>query len=89
MFGDALPLIGYENDGCPLAFGEDGLPAPAPRLGVPENLEIIALAPCAFAEPADSGYRSLIPPEKLEVVAAIAWGDAGPAPRRASCAATR
>ncbi|MEP6967868.1 MAG: N,N-dimethylformamidase beta subunit family domain-containing protein [Pseudomonadota bacterium] len=81
VFGDALPLIGYENDGCPLTFGDDGLPAPAPRLGVPAGLEVIALAPCAFAEPAASGYRSLIPPEKLDVVAAIAYGDPGPAAR--------
>ncbi len=79
VFGDALPLIGYENDGCPLAFGEDGLPAPAPRLGVPAGLEVVALAPCAFAEPEGAGYRSLIPPEKLDVVAAIAYGDPGPA----------
>ena len=77
--GDALPLIGYENDGCPLAFGEDGLPAAAARLGVPASLELIALAPCAFAEPADSGYRSLIPPEQLDVVARIAFGDDGAA----------
>jgi hypothetical protein len=79
VFGDDIPLVGYENDGCPLTFGEDGLPAPAPRLGVPENLEIIALAPCAFAEAPGSGYRSLIPPEQLDVVAQIAYGDAGPA----------
>jgi hypothetical protein len=79
VFGDALPLLGYENDGCLLRFGEDGLPAPAPGLGVPADLEVIALAPCAFAEPADTSYRSLIPPEKLDVVARIAFGDDSPA----------
>ena len=79
VFGDGVPLLGYENDGCPLTFGEDGLPAPVPRLGVPDNLEIIAVAPCAFGEAPGSGYRTLIPPEKVEVAAAIAWGDAGPA----------
>jgi len=79
VFGDTLPLVGYENDGCALRFGDDGLPAAAPGLGVPEGLEVIALAPCAFAEPADSGYRSLIPPEQLDVVARIAYGDGSPA----------
>ena len=74
VIGDQVPLLGYENDGCPLTFGDDGLPAPLSRLGVPHNLEIIGLAPCAFAE-APSDYRSLIPPEELDVVATIAYGD--------------
>lgn len=78
VMGGEIPLIGYENDGCALTFGDDGLPAPQPRLGVPGNLEIIALAPCAFAE-AESGYRSLIPPEELDVVATVAYGDDSPA----------
>lgn len=78
VFGDQVPLLGYENDGCVFTFGDDGLPAPVVKLGVPENLEIIALAPCAFAEPEDTGYRPLIPPEQLDVVAGIAFGDSGP-----------
>jgi hypothetical protein len=78
VFGDQVPLLGYENDGCALTFGDDGLPAPQSRLGVPANLEIIAAAPCAFAE-APSGYRPLIPPEQLDVVARIAYGDDSPA----------
>jgi hypothetical protein len=73
VFGDEIPLLGYENDGCLFAFDADGLPAPIPRLGVPENLEIIALAPASFAE-APSPYRPLIPPEQLGVVAQIAYG---------------
>ena len=77
VFGDALPLLGYENDGCPLAIGEDGLPGPATKLGTPANLEIIAMAPAAFAE-SPSPYRALIPPEKLDVVAQIVLGDSGP-----------
>jgi hypothetical protein len=40
---------------------------------VPKNLEIIALAPAAFAE-TPSPYRPLIPPEQLDVVARIAYG---------------
>jgi hypothetical protein len=77
VFGDAVPLLGYENDGCGLRFGADGLPAAVASLGVPEALEIIAMAPAAFAE-TPSPYRALIPPEKLEVVAEIAYGDASP-----------
>lgn len=78
VIGDEIPLIGYENDGCRFTFGDDGLPKAIPHLGVPENLEIIALAPCAFAE-SESPYRPLIPPEKLDVVASMVFGDASPA----------
>ena len=77
VFGDDLPLLGYENDGCLFGFDADGLPAPIPRLGVPANLEIIAFAPASFAE-APSPYRPLIPPEQLDVVAQIAHGSASP-----------
>jgi hypothetical protein len=77
LFGDAVPLLGYENDGCPVVFGADGRPAPGAALGVPADLEIIAMAPAAFAE-SPSPYRPLIPPEQLDVVARIAFGDNGP-----------
>ena len=78
VFGDQVPLLGYENDGCPIAFDADGLPAPAAGgLGVPQDLQIIALAPAAFAEP-PGPYRPLIPPEQLDVVARIAFGDDSP-----------
>ncbi len=73
VFGDQVPLVGYENDGALFGFDAAGLPAAVPRLGVPENLEIIALAPAAFGE-APSPYRPLIPPEQLSVVAQIAYG---------------
>ena len=38
VIGDALPLIGYENDGCAIGFDDDGLPVAVPRLGVPAAL---------------------------------------------------
>lgn len=77
VFGDQVPLIGYENDGCALAFGEDGLPHARPLLGVPPDLEVIAMAPAAFGE-APGPYNPIIPPEKLDVVARIAFDDDGP-----------
>jgi len=79
VIGDEIPLIGYENDGCPLAFGDDGLPRADARLGVPADLEIIALAPAAFGEALGSPYRPLIPPEQLDVAAEVAYGDPSPA----------
>ncbi|HZZ87523.1 MAG TPA: N,N-dimethylformamidase beta subunit family domain-containing protein [Caulobacteraceae bacterium] len=77
LFGDEIPLIGYENDGCRFGFDENNLPTPLPELGVPETLEIIALAPASFGEP-ESPYRPLIPPEQLEVIAEIAYGSTSP-----------
>jgi hypothetical protein len=77
VIGDEVPLLGYENDGCLFQFGDDGLPAAIPRLGVPETLEIIALAPASFAE-SPSPYRPLIPPEQLDVIAHIAYGSSSP-----------
>jgi hypothetical protein len=46
-----------------------------PTLGVPENLEIIAMAPAAFGEEAGRGYAPIIPPENLEIVARDVFGD--------------
>ncbi len=77
VFGADVPLLGYENDGCVLTLGEDGLPAAAPVLGTPPNLEVIASAPAAFAE-APSPYRPVIPPEQLDIVAQIAFGSSDP-----------
>jgi hypothetical protein len=78
VLGGDLPLIGYESDGCRFTFGDDGRPRAVPRLGVPEQLEIIAVAPCAFGEDAGRGYDPIIPPEKLDVMAKIVFGDSGP-----------
>jgi hypothetical protein len=73
VFGDETPLLGYENDGCRFGFDDDNLPTPLPGADVPMNLEIIATAQAAFGETA-SPYRPLIPPERLPVVAKIAYG---------------
>ena len=82
-YGDSLgldlPLLAYENDGCLLRFGDDGLPKAVPRLGVPAGLEIIAIAPASYGEDLSRGYRPQIPPENLDAAALIAFGDAGEA----------
>jgi hypothetical protein len=78
VIGGDVPLVGYENDGCPIRFDQDGLPVPDGGVGVPENLEIIAFVPAAFAESPDNPYRPLIPPEQMDVVARAAYGDASP-----------
>lgn len=69
VIGGDLPLLGYENDGCRFQFDTDGRPRPVAMLGVPEHLEIIAMAPCAFGEQGDRGYAPLIPPENLPMIA--------------------
>lgn len=67
VFGDDCRLVGYENDGCPFTIGADGLPQPVPRLGVPDNLQIIATAPATLAEP-DSPHGRMVPPEAWPVL---------------------
>lgn len=78
QIGSALPLLGYENDGCLIQFSPDGRLAPIPHLGVPENLEIIGMAPVAFAEDPARGYAPILAPEKLGMAASISHGDSGP-----------
>ena len=82
VIGADLPLLGYENDGCRFQFGDDGRLKPLPMLGVPENLEIIAMAPAAFGEEAGRGYAAIIPPENLEIVGREVFGDASAAAQR-------
>lgn len=74
VLGAGVPLIGYENDGCPIQFDETGLPIPSAGFGVPENLEIIGLAPATIAESPRSPFPLLIPPEEPETLAGIAFG---------------
>ena len=78
VIGGGVNFLGYENDGCRFAFGDDGRLKPAPTLGVPENLQIIAIAPCALGETAVEGYPPLIPPERLDVIARDVFGQSGP-----------
>lgn len=75
VIGDDIPLLGYENDGCRFYFGDDGLPKPVTSLGVPENLEIIGIAPCAFGEDPANPYSPIIPPENLQIIATDVFGD--------------
>lgn len=79
ILGGDVPLIGYESDGCQFEFGADGLPKAIPLGGVPENLEIIGIAPVTLGEDSSSGYAPMIPPEKLDVIAEVIHGDGSPA----------
>lgn len=77
-YGDLIapdvPLLGFETDGCRFVFGKDGVPRALPFLGVPENLEIVGIAPCAFGE-AKGPYAPIIPPEHLDIIARDAFDD--------------
>ncbi len=75
VVGSEIPFIGYENDGCPIQFGPDGLPKPNGGVGVPENLAIIALAPTTLFESDRSPFPALIPPENPSVLAEVAYGE--------------
>ncbi len=79
QIGADLPLLGYENDGCRFRFGDDGRLAPVATLGVPEDLQIIAIAPCAFGEESGRGYAPIIPPENLPIIAREVFGEEGAA----------
>jgi hypothetical protein len=81
MYGDVLggeiALIGYENDGCPIGFDRRGLPCARGGAGIPDNLEIIGIAAATIAEDMRSPFAGMIPPEQSEVLAAIAYPEAG------------
>ena len=78
VLGTRVPLIGYENDGCPIRFGPDGLPKPDGGLGVPQNLQIIGIAPATLAESDRSPYPKMIPQEESEIRARMAYGSDDP-----------
>lgn len=75
QFGAEVPLLGFENDGCMLAFGDDGKLKSIPRLGVPADLEIIAIAPAAYGEDQTRGYPRIVNPEDFDLAAEIAFGE--------------
>ncbi len=76
-FGGDVPLLGYENDGCPIRFDARGLPVPDGGVGVPGNLEIIAFTPATLFEPPESPFPPVVPPENPEVLAEIGYGLVG------------
>jgi hypothetical protein len=82
VLGSAVPLLGYENDGCLLAFREDGGLRSVPQLGVPADLAIIGMAPTAYAEDPDNGYDPILAREKLNQAAEIVHGEATDASMR-------
>ena len=75
MIGGEIPLVGYENDGCPIRIDERGLPAPNGGLGVPQDLAIIATAPATLYEDPSAPYPTLIPPGDAATLARVAYGE--------------
>ena len=73
MIGGELPLIGYENDGCIINFDNNGLPIGS-GVGVPTNLEIIAIAPATLAESERSPFPAMIPREETAILSKLAYG---------------
>ncbi len=78
-FGTEVPLLGYENDGCPIRFDDRGLPVPDGGVGVPQDFRILGFAPAMLFEPSSSPFPPAIPPENPEVLAEIAHGVGGEA----------
>lgn len=74
VFGDELPLLGYESDGCPFSYDELGRLVAGDAPGVPNNLEILAYAPVTLCEASVENYFPLIPPEDIETIANIKYG---------------
>jgi hypothetical protein len=76
LLAPSLPLLGYENDGCLVQFRPDGGLASVPLLGVPKNIEIIGIAPTAYAEDLSRGHEPILAREKLNQAAEIVYGEA-------------
>lgn len=83
FYGDELganvPLLGYENDGCLFQFDEERRLRPLAHLGVPPNLEIIAIAPCTYGEDLSRDYPAMLPAEDLAYAAKVTYGSDDPA----------
>lgn len=79
--GGEVPLIGYENDGCPIRIDARGLPAADGGQGVPQDLAIIATAPATLYEDPDTSYPAVIPPRDAATLASVAYGEDTPATR--------
>lgn len=78
FYGDQFPtgmaLLGYENDGCRLQYGDDGRMKAVPGLGVPAHLEVIASAPAVLSEDLTRGYPAILAPENLGSSAKLVYG---------------
>lgn len=76
QFGQEANIFGYETDGLDYTFHR-GLPYPVPAEGVPDNIEILAMAPATFAEDEveGPGFRYYVRDSDYEGAVAIAPGD--------------
>lgn len=80
QFGQEANIFGYEVDGLDYTF-RNGLPYPVKVDGVPEGIEILAMAPATFAEDEveGPGHRYYVHDSDYEGALAIAPGDAAEA----------
>jgi hypothetical protein len=69
IFGDKGRILGYEVDGLDYTFHR-GLPYPVKSGGVPETIEILAMAPAVMAEgqPNGEGFRYYVGNDDLEKI---------------------
>jgi hypothetical protein len=78
-FGGADAIVAYECDGCALATGSDGLPAPTQADGAPEGLEVLATSPAHLWAQHEQPSRYLADPGDLEFTSESVVGDIEPA----------
>jgi hypothetical protein len=66
VFGDKARILGYETDGLDYTF-RHGLPYPVKGDGMPDSIEILAMAPAVMAEgmPDGEGFRYYVRDDDL------------------------
>ena len=76
VFGAEAQIFGYEVDGLDYTF-RGGLPYPVASPGIPEGIEILAMAPAMLAEDEISGpgFRYYVSDSDFEGVATLASDD--------------
>lgn len=79
VFGSAAHIFAYEVDGLDYTF-RHGLPYPVPGDGIPETIEILAMAPAVLAEdePEGEGFRYYIRGSDHEGLVKSALGEVTP-----------
>ena len=79
IFGDKARIFAYEVDGLDYTFRQ-GLPYPVEAAGVPEGIEILAMAPAVLAEdePPGEGFRYYVRSSDLDGLVQCVTGEMTP-----------